>query len=183
MSRARQDRTAARGCGQPHPSRPCAHLPAARGLLGRQCVGVVRLVKQIMQPSTSQEIDRYLPTGEHNAPPNSSSWVIWLHMKGTTKPEPTWRDVKAKLGGFHRTGLLRLLKDLHELSGDSHAFLNARLGLGAAPLVPFALDRAGRDEGTGHFRDQGQKGDFGLQEGHRHPGGVASRAGLLWWPE
>src|SRR5262245_9817092 len=100
MSRARQDRTAARGCGQPHPSRPCAHLPAARGLLGRQCAGVVRLVKQIMQPSTSQEIDRYLPTGEHNAPPNSSSWVIWLHMKSTTKPEPTWRNVKAKVEGF-----------------------------------------------------------------------------------
>ena len=32
-------------------------------------------------------------------------------MKNTTKPEPTWRDVKAKLEGYDRTGLLRLLKD------------------------------------------------------------------------
>jgi hypothetical protein len=27
-------------------------------------------------------------------------------MKNTTKPEPTWRDVKAKLEGYDRAGLL-----------------------------------------------------------------------------
>jgi hypothetical protein len=58
-------------------------------------------------------------------------------MKSTTKPEPSWRDVKAELERFDRAGLLRLLKDLHEVSRDNQAFLNARLGLGAAPLVPY----------------------------------------------
>jgi hypothetical protein len=36
-----------------------------------------------------------------------------------------------------RAGLLRLLRDLHEVSRDNQAFFNARLGLGAAPLVPY----------------------------------------------
>jgi hypothetical protein len=58
-------------------------------------------------------------------------------MKNTTKPEPTWRDVKAKLEGYDRAGLLKLLKDLYELNGANHAFLNARLSLGAAPLTPY----------------------------------------------
>jgi hypothetical protein len=58
-------------------------------------------------------------------------------MKSTTEPEPSWRDVKAKLERFDRAGLLRLLKDLHEVSRDNQVFLNARLGLGAAPLVPY----------------------------------------------
>jgi hypothetical protein len=58
-------------------------------------------------------------------------------MTNATKPEPSWRDVKAVLEGFDRAGLMRLLKDLHEVSGDNQAFLNARLGLGVAPLVPY----------------------------------------------
>jgi hypothetical protein len=58
-------------------------------------------------------------------------------MTNTTNPEPSWRDVKALLEGFDRAGLLRLLKDLHEVSRDNQAFLNARLGLGAAPLIPY----------------------------------------------
>ena len=58
-------------------------------------------------------------------------------MTTTTKPEPSWRDVKVELEGFDRAGLLGLLKDLHELSRDNQAFLNARLGLGATPLNPY----------------------------------------------
>jgi hypothetical protein len=58
-------------------------------------------------------------------------------MTSTTKPQPSWRDVKAELERFDRAGILRLLKDLHEVSRDNQAFLNARLGLGAAPLVPY----------------------------------------------
>jgi hypothetical protein len=48
-------------------------------------------------------------------------------MTSTTKP-PSWRDVKAELERFDRAGLLRLLKDLYEVSRDNQAFLNARLG-------------------------------------------------------
>jgi hypothetical protein len=58
-------------------------------------------------------------------------------MTSITKAQPSWRDVKAKLDAFDRAGLLRLLQDLHEVSKDNQAFLNARLGLGAAPLVPY----------------------------------------------
>src|SRR4029078_4343356 len=57
-------------------------------------------------------------------------------MTTTTEPEPSWRDVKVELEGFDRAGLLGLLKDLYELSRDNQAFLNARLNLGATPLVP-----------------------------------------------
>jgi hypothetical protein len=49
-------------------------------------------------------------------------------MTSTTKPQPSWRDVTAELERFDRAGLLRLLKDLHEVSKDNQAFLNARLG-------------------------------------------------------
>ena len=58
-------------------------------------------------------------------------------MTTTTKPEPSWRDVKVEIEGFDRAGLLGLLKDLHDLSRDNQAFLNARLGLGATPLGPY----------------------------------------------
>ena len=58
-------------------------------------------------------------------------------MATTVKAAPTWSDVKAELAHFDRAGLLGLLKDLHGMSRDNQAFLNARLGLGADPLAPF----------------------------------------------
>ena len=58
-------------------------------------------------------------------------------MATTVKAVPTWSDVKAELAHFDRVGLLGLLKDLHGMSRDNQAFLNARLGLGADPLAPF----------------------------------------------
>jgi len=65
-----------------------------------------------------------------------------------------------------------------EVGTDNQAYLNARLGLGEAPLVPYknlnsALDRAGRGERTGRFIGQGQEGDFELQESHRTSESVA----------
>jgi hypothetical protein len=58
-------------------------------------------------------------------------------MTSITMAQPSWRDVKARLDAFDRAGLLRLLQDLHEVSKENQAFLNARLGLGAAPLGPY----------------------------------------------
>ena len=43
-------------------------------------------------------------------------------MTSTTKPGPSWRDVKAELEGFDRAGLLRLIKILYEVSRDNQAF-------------------------------------------------------------
>jgi hypothetical protein len=53
------------------------------------------------------------------------------------KATPTWNDVKAKLTGFDRTGLLGLVKDLYAANRENQAFLHARLGLGYDPLKPY----------------------------------------------
>jgi hypothetical protein len=58
-------------------------------------------------------------------------------MASGKKAKPTWRDVKAELDCFDRTGLLGLIKDLHGASQDNEAFLYARLGLGSDPLEPY----------------------------------------------
>lgn len=49
----------------------------------------------------------------------------------------SWSTVKASLAGYDRAGLISLLKDLYGSSRESHAFLDARLGLGADPLAPY----------------------------------------------
>jgi hypothetical protein len=94
-------------------------------------------------------------------------------MASAKNAKPTWRDVKAELEGFDRTGLLGLIKDLHGASRDNEAFLFARLGLGTDPLQPYnlSLDLPGCDEGAECLRRQGKKGDLGLQERHRASSG------------
>jgi hypothetical protein len=56
------------------------------------------------------------------------------HKKNTL---PSWKDVKAALLAFDRTGLLGLVQDLYAVSKDNREFLHARLGLGADPLAPY----------------------------------------------
>ena len=57
--------------------------------------------------------------------------------------QPTWTDVKAKLGSFDRLGLLGLIQDLYVAHKDNQTFLHARLGLGEDVLKPYkeTLDR------------------------------------------
>jgi hypothetical protein len=57
--------------------------------------------------------------------------------------QPTWTDVKAKLAGFDRLGLLGLIQDLYAANKDNRAFIHARFGLGQDVLAPYkeALDR------------------------------------------
>lgn len=57
--------------------------------------------------------------------------------------QPTWTDVKAKLAGFDRLGLLGLIRDLYAANKDNRTFLHARFGLGQNVLAPYkeALDR------------------------------------------
>jgi hypothetical protein len=50
---------------------------------------------------------------------------------------PRWKDVKAVLLTFDRTGLLGLVQDLYAVNKGNQAFLHARLGLGADPLAPY----------------------------------------------
>jgi hypothetical protein len=57
--------------------------------------------------------------------------------------QPTWTEVKAKLAGFDRRGLLGLIQDLYAAHKDNRTFLHARFGLGQDLLAPYreALDR------------------------------------------
>ena len=48
-----------------------------------------------------------------------------------------WTDVKAKLAGFDRAGLLGLIQNLYILQKDNQRFLHARFGLGDDVLKPF----------------------------------------------
>lgn len=61
----------------------------------------------------------------------------------TKKATPSWIDVKTRLAGLDRTGLLGLVQDLYAASKDNRAFLHARLHLGEDVLEPYkaAVDR------------------------------------------
>ncbi len=53
------------------------------------------------------------------------------------KSRPTWADVKTKLAGFDRAGLLGVLQDLYAADEGNRAFLHARFGLGEDALQPY----------------------------------------------
>jgi hypothetical protein len=57
--------------------------------------------------------------------------------KPKSKSQPMWTDVKAKLAGFDRAGLLGLIQNLYILQKDNQRFLHARFGLGDDVLKPF----------------------------------------------
>jgi hypothetical protein len=61
-----------------------------------------------------------------------------------SKSQPTWKDVKAKLALFDRTGLLSLVQDLYAAHKDNQVFLHARLGLCEDVLKPYrqTIDRS-----------------------------------------
>jgi hypothetical protein len=58
-------------------------------------------------------------------------------VKPKSKSKPTWTDVKAKLAGFDRAGLLDLIQNLYASQKDNQRFLHARFGLSADVLEPF----------------------------------------------
>ncbi len=59
------------------------------------------------------------------------------------RSQPTWTDVKAKLAGLDRIGLVSLIHDLYSADKDNQAFLHTRFGLGDDVLLPYkkTLDR------------------------------------------
>lgn len=57
--------------------------------------------------------------------------------KRQAKTEPTWADIKAKLGDFDRAGLVDLVHDLYAAHPENQMFLRARFGLGADVLEPY----------------------------------------------
>jgi hypothetical protein len=64
-------------------------------------------------------------------------------IKRSSKSPPTWKDVRARLASFDRTGLLNLVQDLYATHKDNQTFLHARLGLGEDVLKPYkqTIDR------------------------------------------
>jgi hypothetical protein len=59
------------------------------------------------------------------------------------RSQPTWTDVKAKLAGLDRIGLIGLIHDLYTADKENQAFLHTRFGLGEDVLMPYkkTLDR------------------------------------------
>ena len=58
-------------------------------------------------------------------------------MAGKTRKTQSWSHVKTKLAQFDRSGLVGLIGDLHDLSRENQAFLQARLDVGADPLAAY----------------------------------------------
>jgi hypothetical protein len=63
--------------------------------------------------------------------------------KRNPRSRPAWTDVKAKLAGLDRTGLIGLIQDLYAAGKDNQIFLHTRFGLGEDVLDPYkqTLDR------------------------------------------
>jgi hypothetical protein len=63
--------------------------------------------------------------------------------KRKSKSQPTWTDVKAKLEGLDRAGLLGLIQSLYSAHKDNQTFLHARFSLGEVVLEPYkkTIDR------------------------------------------
>jgi len=69
--------------------------------------------------------------------------LIHYMTKRLPRSKPTWTDVKAKLAGFDRIGLMGLIQDLYAAQKDNQTFLHTRFGLGEDVLKPYkeTLDR------------------------------------------
>jgi hypothetical protein len=57
--------------------------------------------------------------------------------KPQRKPQPSWRDIKEKLAGFDRAGLLGLIQELYAAHKENRIFLHARFGPGDDVLAPY----------------------------------------------
>ena len=53
------------------------------------------------------------------------------------RSQPTRTDVKAKLAGLDRLGLVGLIQDLYAAHKDNRTFLHTRFGLGEDVLKPY----------------------------------------------
>ena len=54
-----------------------------------------------------------------------------------SKNKPTWTDLKKKLAGLDRAGLLGLIQDLYAADKTNKIFLHTRFGLGGEQLQPY----------------------------------------------
>jgi hypothetical protein len=57
--------------------------------------------------------------------------------KRNPRSQPAWTDVKAKLAGLDRLGLMSLIQDLYAFQKDNQTFLHTRFGLSGDVLKPY----------------------------------------------
>ena len=57
--------------------------------------------------------------------------------KRNPRSQPAWTDVKAKLAGLDRLGLIGLIQDLYAFQKENRTFLHTRFGLSADVLKPY----------------------------------------------
>ncbi len=64
-------------------------------------------------------------------------------VKRKPRSQPAWTDIKARLAGFDRRGLMGLIQDLYAAHKENRTFLHARFGVGSDALRPYkeTLDR------------------------------------------
>ena len=58
-------------------------------------------------------------------------------MKKQQSKKPTWTDVKRSIKDIGNSGLIELVKDLYELSGENKNFLHARFISGSFSLSKY----------------------------------------------
>ena len=57
--------------------------------------------------------------------------------KRNPRSQPAWTDLKAKLAGLDRIGLMGLIQDLYAFQKDNQTFLHTRFGLSGDVLKPY----------------------------------------------
>ena len=55
--------------------------------------------------------------------------------KRKPRSQPAWTDIKARLAGFDRRGLMGLIQDLYGAHKENRTFLHARLGVGSLAQI------------------------------------------------
>jgi hypothetical protein len=98
--------------------------------------------------------------------------------KRQSKSQPTWTDVKTKLGNLDRAALLGLIQSLYDADRDNQTFLHTRFGLGEDVLEPYkkTIDRwlcpdVLREQDTSVFQAKRAISDYKKAVGH--PEGLA----------
>jgi hypothetical protein len=98
--------------------------------------------------------------------------------KRQSKSQPTWTDVKTKLGNLDRAALLGLIQSLYYANRDNQTFLHTRFGLGEDVLEPYkkTIDRwlcpdVLREQDTSVFQAKRAISDYRKAVGH--PEGLA----------
>jgi hypothetical protein len=122
------------------------HLCKLRFLLGREMYfHVSRLQNNRLRGNVpaNAKVSGRLSGGPEARPARSGYNRTKAMSTRESRHQPTWTDVKRKLGPLDTKGLVSLIQDLYGLHTDNWTFLHTRFGLGAQVLRPYmeVIDR------------------------------------------